>query len=346
MQVDIEHLEKMEYDVCDDKKGEVSLLTSEERKQLLDVAKLYYDDNLTQAEIARYIGVSRSTVSRMLSEAKEHGLVRIFIADDTVDTGNIERTLMEYFALQAVRVVSVTPGDEKLILQATARESALFAARFLSPSDCIGMAWGNTLHELAKNLPSLSLPDTQVVQLMGNIDSATVQSYAMEIIKTTSIRLHTENAFTVPCPIMVDNAIISDILLHDAKISQILQLACNCNKMFINLALPNEFSCLYRAGYISDDDLMSLHEARSVGSIGCHFIDENGAMCQPKLDARTIGVSLEDIQRAECVLACVADNKKADVLHAALIGGYIDVLMVDSVTAKLLLDIHSKAIMP
>lgn len=63
--------------------------------------------------------------------------------------------------------------------------------------------------------------------------------------------------------------------------------------------------------------------------------------CASRNWTRTIGVSLEDIRHAECVLACVADRKKAAVLHAALVGGYIDVLMVDSITARLLLDIHS-----
>ncbi len=317
------------------------MLNGAERKKLLDVARLYYEDNLTQAEIARYVGLSRPTISRMLVDAKKYGLVKIYIADATADTSDIEQTLTELFSLQAVRVVPVTPGDDKLVLQAMARESALFAARFIAPNDCIGMAWGSTLYELAKNIPSLSFPDTRVVQLLGNIDSATVQSYAMEIIKTISSHLGTEHAYTLPCPIMVDNAIISDILLHDAKISQILQLARNCNKMFINLALPNQHSCLYRAGYISDADLAELQEVHSVGSFGCRFIDENGAICQPKLDARTIGVNLEDIRQAECVLACVANSKKAAVLHAALVGGYIDVLMVDSITAKLVLDIHS-----
>lgn len=322
------------------------MLSSAERKQLLNIARLYYEDNLTQAEIARYIGVSRPTISRMLSEAKENGLVKIFIDDVTVNTDDIERSLMESFSLQAVRVISVSPGDEKLILQATARESALFAARFLSPNDCIGMAWGNTLNELAKNLPYLSFPEARVVQLMGNIDSATVHSYAMEIIKTTSTRLGTAYAFMLPCPIMVDHAIISDILLHDAKISQVLQLARSCNKMFINLALPDEYSCLSQAGYLKEDDIKSLQEVHSVGSIGCRFIDASGEMCHPSLDARTVGVSLEDIRQAECVLACVADSRKAAVLHAALIGGYIDVLMVDSITAKLVMDIHAGATIP
>ena len=315
-------------------------MDSVERKQLVNIAKMYYEENLTQAEIARYLGVSRPTISRMLSEAKERGLVKIFIADVFENTGELERSLMELFSLQAVRVVSVKPGDEKLILHITAKESAIFAARFLSPNDCIGMAWGNTLYELVRNLPSLSFPDVRVVQLMGNIDSATVRSYAMEIIETTSARLGTKHAFTLPCPVIVDNKIISDILKHDAKINQILQLASNCDKMFINLALPDKHSCLYQAGYVGDTDLITLNEAYSVGSIGCRFIDGRGVMSDPKLDERTIGVSLDDVKRAECVLACVADNRKAPVLHASLVGGYIDVLMVDSITAKLVLDIH------
>ena len=318
------------------------VISSKERKQLIDVARLYYEDNFTQAEIAKFIGVSRPTVSRMLSDAKDYGLVKIFIDDALADTGEIEHSLMENFSLQAVKVVSVTPGDEKLILQATVRESALFAARFISQDDCIGVAWGHTLFELVKNFPLLSFPNVKIVQLMGNIDSATIRSYAMEIINNISIRLGTENAYTLPCPIVVDNAIIADILLHDTKINQILNLARNCNKLFINLASPTKHSCLYQAGYLAESDIAFLKEKNSAGSIGCRYIDHMGKLCHPQLNARTIGVDLEDIIRTEMVLACVADSRKAEILHAALTGNYIDVLMVDSITANLVLNIQAK----
>ncbi|MCK4451808.1 MAG: helix-turn-helix domain-containing protein, partial [Anaerolineae bacterium] len=36
---------------------------------LAQVASLYYEDDLTQAEVARRIGMSRSTISRLLHEA-------------------------------------------------------------------------------------------------------------------------------------------------------------------------------------------------------------------------------------------------------------------------------------
>lgn len=321
--------------------GVNTLLNLVEKKQLVKVAKLYYDENLTQAEIAKLIGVSRPSISRMLSDAKDKGLVKIFIEDDSMDSGEVENALLERFHLEAVKVVGVPHGDENLILQATARESALFAARFISPGDCVGMAWGQTLHELAKSFPSLSLPDIRVVQLMGNIDSAIVRSYAMEIVNTISARLGTKNASTLPCPIVVDNVIISDTLKHDAKIRNTLDLIKNCNRVFVNLALPNEHSCLYQAGYLNEADIRFLHQTESVGNICCRFIDREGFMVYPQLDARTIGISLEDLKNVETVLACVADYRKANILHAALLGGYINVLMVDSITANLILSMDN-----
>ncbi|MGI6619281.1 MAG: helix-turn-helix domain-containing protein [Bacillota bacterium] len=48
---------------------------------LLHVCEMYYEQGLTQQEIADIIGVSRVSISRMLSTAKEKGIVRISIVD-------------------------------------------------------------------------------------------------------------------------------------------------------------------------------------------------------------------------------------------------------------------------
>ena len=41
-----------------------------ERMQLINVAKMYYEENLTQNEIAQRLGVSRPLVSKMLTKAR------------------------------------------------------------------------------------------------------------------------------------------------------------------------------------------------------------------------------------------------------------------------------------
>ena len=54
--------------------------TLQDRASLLaDVAEMYYLEEKNQAEIAKTIGVTRSMVSRMLTEARESGIVEIRI---------------------------------------------------------------------------------------------------------------------------------------------------------------------------------------------------------------------------------------------------------------------------
>ena len=44
-----------------------------------NIADLYYNSNLTQSEIAHRYNISRPKVSRLLADARENGIVKIFI---------------------------------------------------------------------------------------------------------------------------------------------------------------------------------------------------------------------------------------------------------------------------
>ncbi len=51
------------------------------RATLHTVAKLHYEADLSQVEIAKRLGVSTATISRMLQRARAEGIVRIEIRD-------------------------------------------------------------------------------------------------------------------------------------------------------------------------------------------------------------------------------------------------------------------------
>lgn len=309
-----------------------------DRARLIEVSRLYHEQNLTQAQIARRLGISRPTVSRMLTEARDLGLARVIIADDqTVDTASIENEVLERYPVRSVHVVTSSSAGPDFVLHRTAQASAKIVSEHITDGDRIGLTWGRTLFELVCALPARALQGVQLVQIMGNIDNASVPSYAMETLTTAASLLHAEQALALPCPILVANPSIRRSLTSDLRVKEVLARGRECTTVLLNLALSDESSCLYRSGYLEPEDLQMLRSRGSVGSIAGHFVDAAGSIVSPELDNRTISVALHDIRRARTVISCVADQRKAGVLHAALLAGLIDVLTMDSDTARALI---------
>ena len=54
-------------------------MKEDKKKLLAKIAYMYYEQELTQAQIAKELAIYRTTVSRMLSQAKKEGIVEIKI---------------------------------------------------------------------------------------------------------------------------------------------------------------------------------------------------------------------------------------------------------------------------
>jgi deoxyribonucleoside regulator len=303
---------------------------------LIEVSKFYYEEQLTQAQIAKKVGLSRPKISRLLKLARETGLVKVIISNPFEDLHSLEKKLISLFSLKDAKVVFVPEANDTLSKQITARESVPFISRLFEPGDRIGVAWGVTIYEVVKNLPSFRLPGATIVQLSGGVDNAKAKNYANEIVQTLAQKLEAE-AFTLPCPAMVDRKAIAEALMSDAKIKNVLELGRNCDKLVISIGVPGADSCLTQAGYIKQEDLQRLQKEGAVGIMCNRFYNSEGNICDSDLDQRTLGIRLEDIKRAKCVIACIAGLGKAKALFYALKAGYIDYLVVDSITAKALL---------
>ena len=60
---------------------------------ILRVAWLYYMENLTQAEIGERLGLTRARVNRMLSEARQTGIVNIRLNSAFASCAELEHRL-------------------------------------------------------------------------------------------------------------------------------------------------------------------------------------------------------------------------------------------------------------
>lgn len=113
-----------------------------QRGQLIAVAKMYYEEKLTQNEIASCLGVSRPQVSKLLSLAHEKGIVTVVINDHTAEDENAEvlHNLCQKYKLQGGLVLTDSTNLKELLKQA-----ALYVAVEMQSAYNVGMGWGTPL---------------------------------------------------------------------------------------------------------------------------------------------------------------------------------------------------------
>ena len=121
------------------------------RKQLIEVAQLYYYHQMTQNDIAKQYGISRIKVSRMLQRARDLGIVSITI-NDSPSYEQLEKTLEESFDLQKVLICDNVSNDVRVDL---AQKAGGYLNSILQPGDIVAVGWGRTLEELSKYCLSL-----------------------------------------------------------------------------------------------------------------------------------------------------------------------------------------------
>src|SRR5579859_1036481 len=95
-------------------------------KRLVEISRLFYEEQLSKSEIANLHRISITHVNRLLREALDMGIVEVAIRAPRFE--DLEVKLARGFNLQEVRVVETTDDPDAL-----RRELAEAAAEFLHP---------------------------------------------------------------------------------------------------------------------------------------------------------------------------------------------------------------------
>ena len=87
-------------------------ISLEKQKKLAYVARRYYLEDQRQSDIARELGVSRPMVSRMLSEARELGVVEIVIHEPGTQAARLLEQLERSHAIRGGILVEEGADDD------------------------------------------------------------------------------------------------------------------------------------------------------------------------------------------------------------------------------------------
>ena len=307
---------------------------------LYTVARLYYLDNLNQAEISAEMGLSRPKVSRLLAKAREDGIVNIQISPPPCgDVHELEERIRARFGLEHVLVTESPYADDKRALADTVRQAAPFFQGFLRDGDKIGIAWGYTLLKLAEHLQEVSMPASVILQIAGNLDNADSNNFANEIVRHFSQKAGGQIAQHAALSggggelhhCGPPAARLQDQPHHQPRSTawtwRFRTSACSARRTACGA--PDTFP---------QRSFSSFTGAVRWAASAAGFINEpGGTIVDPSLDERTISIGLEALRSARHSCACIVSDDKVPPLIGSLRAGLVDVLAIDSRTAETLL---------
>jgi len=305
----------------------------------LRVARLYYIQSMTTAAIAQDMGTSRATVSRLLSYAMKNGLVEIRINDPQAHATSIASVIKERYGLRAVQVVPVpeTVGARDA-MQRVATHAAAYLNTLMAPDTVLALAWGHTVEAIAGCLSPKALHGVEVVQLNGSATGAGIVNTFGESIVARFAQNYGGSAHSFPVPAFFDYAETRQALWRERSVKAIRALQERASIVLYSIGVAETGSHVYTGGYLDRKDMQSIRKEGVVGDIATVFFRGDGRWRDVTLNARSSGPDLDRFRRAAHSLCVVSGKGKAAAVQAALRGGFVNELVIDEPTARLLAD--------
>lgn len=303
-------------------------------------ARMYYYQGMTSGAIAREMNLSRSSISRLISFAKEEGYVDIRILDPIEQPMVLEKEITAYYPIPKAYVVPVPDiVGEAEWLERVAQYTAKYLNTLFDSNMILGVAWGTTLSAISRYLLPKATHNSQIVQLNGAGNTRTMGiEYASEIIMRFAASFQAR-AHLFPVPTFFDYASTKNALWKERSIQRILQLQEKTDLLLFSIGAVNAGvpSHVYAGGYLEEKDLDEIKKNRIIGDIATVFFREDGSFENISLNQRASGPNLNLFRKKHSV--CVVSGlAKVKGLHAALKGGFIKELIIDEPTARNLID--------
>lgn len=306
---------------------------------LLRVARMYYIQSETMEAIAHHMGVSRSTVSRLLKEAKDRGLVRVTITDPDRPMTRLAEIFRKNFHVQA-HLVNVRPGSSYVLrLEQVAKVAARLLDEIVTDNDVVGVAWGTTVSAVAQHLRPRDLSGVTVVSLNGGANHRTTGlPYVGSILQRFAAAFHGEEQF-LALPAFFDNPGTRTAMWAERSTRHMLQVRASCTKAIFGVGgLGADLqSHVYSANYLDDSELACLKSEGVVGDVCTVMLRADGSWRDLPINSRATGMTpaeLRTIPRRICVVS--GTGKTVPVLGALRAGVATD-LVIDEETARAVL---------
>jgi deoxyribonucleoside regulator len=302
---------------------------------IAEAAWLYYQDGLNQTDIAVRLNVSRATVVNYLTEARKRDYVRITLDSDVFLANNLAAQLRESCRLAQALVVPHDVVDASKTAARVTRAASDWLPALLVPGDQLGIAWGETIWNLAEQAPRLTLQDLTVVQLVGS-RPATL-GFAAEACAAMLASRFGAACINLHVPLLLSDPDLCRRLVAEPVVADQLRAVAQCNKVVFAAGTCNADSHIVRAGILDAKTMATFRANGATGVICGRLISADGTPIPLPIEDRMIGVTLQQMHAKEMRILVSAGIDRAEATLAAVRGGFVTHLATCSETARFLI---------
>ncbi|KOP71944.1 hypothetical protein AMS60_21935 [Bacillus sp. FJAT-21945] len=312
-------------------------MDKERLRLLVKICHLYYQDGMNQQQIASRYGISRSQVSRYLAVAKTEGIVEITIRNPFSDESVLENKLMQQYNLRDVIVVDTTDADDALADMLMGKAAAAFFENAIKEKDVVGVMAGKSITALAREVSDPQKSNIHFVPLVGGWGSEGTEWHSN--INSSLLAKNTKNSYSVlHAPAVVRSEEAKKTLLQEPEIAKLIAFYSRVNVALVGIGQISKEATHVKSTNMTDEELLALEKDGVVASIATTFIDAEGKQVNTSFSERMIGISGLDLKEVPLVLGVARGEVKAKGIEAALKGGWLDVLVTDMETAKIIIE--------
>ncbi|MDR1294786.1 MAG: helix-turn-helix domain-containing protein [Bifidobacteriaceae bacterium] len=310
-----------------------------ERARAADAADLYYLQGLKVEETADRLGLSRSTVSRLLAKARRYGIVEFVLHRTADEASTLSGRLHAQFGVRAI-VAAIPPDAPRAErMDAVGERAASHLATLVAPDTTVAVAWSPHIEALTRHLPTLPTPGTRVVQLHGSGTGFVSGVHdAGKVLDRVALAFGA-TAHPLPIPAFFDSPATRDAVWAERSVRRILRLRRAAHVAIVSVGVldTEEPGHLYRAGFLDGNDLADLGRDGAMGDIGTVFVRADGTSDGIAVNARSTGLPIAELCAIPTRVLIAGGSRTAPTVRAALRAGVATDIVLDDAAARALL---------
>ncbi|MFF2449089.1 sugar-binding transcriptional regulator [Neobacillus sp. NPDC058068] len=303
-----------------------------ENSLIIKVAWKYYNEGMTQNEIAESLNLSRMKVIKYLDIAKANNIIQFKINLDKFVDIDLQNKIKQHYQLQDIYIV---PASNQNSLDSLSKAAAHYIEDRITSDTMINVGYGQAVSRTLGHLHISTKYKVTFVSLSGG-----VKFYIPTAIESSSDYYTPPhfNHYIMPAPLVVSTGHLAKQLINEKPIKKIFEMIPYSNITIIGIGAVNEQATIVKEEYLNTNEIEIIKSLGAVGDLLSQFYDINGKVIDYKLHKQLVSTDINLLKSLNHVVAVAGGLEKREAIIGALTGGYIDVLITDEEVAKSLVD--------